>query len=217
MPAANTARDIHRKPREQDRLGLLSRPVHPRHVIAVPRQLQHRHFALLRIHDPVFRNPRLRILEPLELQVAPPVIIADDLDDQISTIPVLIVTPAAVRQSPTPVLAGRVLDVRENGRVSNSWHRDYNLFMHSRVPPRNRLAKPLPEEWRTFLVERGVPKRKYTAVLKTTLAGGRVIDFLIVEEGWIIALDKAHLAGTFEQRIDFDPRQIESIEIIQVV
>ena len=88
--------------------------------------------------------------------------------------------------------------------------------MHSRTPPRNRLAKPLPEEWRKLLVERGVPKRKYTAVLRATLVGGRVIESLIVEEGWIIALDRAGLAGTFEQRIDFDPRQITEIEIVQV-
>ena len=88
--------------------------------------------------------------------------------------------------------------------------------MHSRTPPRNRLAKPLPEEWRKLLVERGVPKRKYTAVLRATLVGGRVIESLIIEEGWIIALDRAGLAGTFEQRIDFDPRQIMEIEIVQV-
>jgi hypothetical protein len=89
--------------------------------------------------------------------------------------------------------------------------------MHSRTPPRNRLAKPLPEEWRKLLVERGVPKRKYTAVLRANLVGGRVIENLIVEEGWIIALDRGGLAGTFEQRIDFDPRQIAQIEIVQVV
>ena len=89
--------------------------------------------------------------------------------------------------------------------------------MHSRTPPRNRLAKPLPEEWRKLLVERGVPKRKYTAVLRATLVGGRVIDEMIVEEGWIIALDKTGLGGTFERRIDFDPRQITDIEIVQVV
>ena len=88
--------------------------------------------------------------------------------------------------------------------------------MHSRTPPRNRLAKPLPEEWRKLLVERGAPKRKYTAVLRATLVGGRVIESLIVEEGWIIALDRAGLAGNFEQRIDFDPRQITEIEIVQV-
>lgn len=89
--------------------------------------------------------------------------------------------------------------------------------MHSRTPPRNGLAKVLPEEWRKFLVARGVPKRKYTAVCRATLAGGRVIDQMIVEEGWIIALDKAGLAGQFEQRIDFDPRTITGLEIVQVV
>jgi hypothetical protein len=88
--------------------------------------------------------------------------------------------------------------------------------VHSKTPPRNRLAKPLPEEWRKLLVKRDVPKRKYTAVLRATLVGGRVIESLIVEEGWIIALDRAGLAGTFEQRIDFDPRQITEIEIVQV-
>ena len=87
----------------------------------------------------------------------------------------------------------------------------------SRSAPRNRLAKPLPEEWRTYLVEHGVPKRKYTAVCRTELAEGRVIDQLIIEEGWVIALDKKGLAGTFEQRIDFDPRTITSLRILQVV
>jgi hypothetical protein len=89
--------------------------------------------------------------------------------------------------------------------------------MSSRSAPRNRLAKPLPEEWRKMLLARGVPKRKYTAVCKTTLADGRVIDELIVEEGWIIALGKEGLAGIFEQRIDFDPRIISSMEVVQVV
>src|SRR5215207_1151744 len=88
--------------------------------------------------------------------------------------------------------------------------------MHSKSPPRNRLAKVLPDEWRKYLLERGVPKRKYTAVLKATLVGGRMIDNLIVEEGWIVALDRNGLAGQFEQRIDFDPRTITSIEIVQV-
>jgi hypothetical protein len=87
----------------------------------------------------------------------------------------------------------------------------------SRSAPRNRLAKPLPEEWRTYLVERGVPKRKYTAVCRAELVEGRVIDQLIIEEGWVIALDKQGLAGTFEQRIDFDPRMITALEILQVV
>jgi hypothetical protein len=88
--------------------------------------------------------------------------------------------------------------------------------VHSKTPPRNRLAKPLPEPWRKFLVERGVPKRKYTAIVRVTLADGRVIDELIVEEGWVVALDRKGLAGTFEQRIDFDPRTISEVEIVQV-
>ena len=89
--------------------------------------------------------------------------------------------------------------------------------MHSRTPPRNRLAKVLPEEWRKYLVASGAPKRKYTAVCRAVLAGGRVIDELIVEEGWIIALDKTGLAGVFEQRIDFDPRTILELELKQVI
>jgi hypothetical protein len=89
--------------------------------------------------------------------------------------------------------------------------------MHSKTPPRNRLAKVLPEEWRKFLVAHGVPKRKYTAVLRATLADGRIVDPMIVEEGWIIALERRHLTGQFEQRIDFDPRTITSVEILQVV
>ena len=89
--------------------------------------------------------------------------------------------------------------------------------MGSRSAPRNRLAKPLPDKWRRFLVERGVPKRKYTAVCRAELSSGRVIEQLIIEEGWVIALDKACLAGTFEQRIDFDPRQISSLLLLQVV
>ena len=88
--------------------------------------------------------------------------------------------------------------------------------MHSRTPPRNRLAKVLPEEWRDFLVSHGVPKRKYAAVCKVTLVGGRVIEHLIVEEGWIVALDKKGLSGQFEQRIDFDPRTITELKIVQV-
>jgi len=89
--------------------------------------------------------------------------------------------------------------------------------MHSKEPPRNRLAKVLPEEWRKLLIAQGVPKRKYTAVLRATLAGGRVIDEMIVEQGWIVALSKAGLTGTFERRIDLDPRTITDIEILQVV
>ena len=89
--------------------------------------------------------------------------------------------------------------------------------MHSKTPPRNRLAKVLPEEWRKFLVERGVPKRKYTAVLRATLVGGRVVEEMIVEEGWIVALERAGLVGNAERRIDFDPRTITEVEIVQVV
>ena len=89
--------------------------------------------------------------------------------------------------------------------------------MHSKEPPRNRLAKVLPEEWRKLLVSKGVPKRKYTAVLRASLVGGRVIDEMIVEEGWIVALSKKGLVGTFEQRIDLDPRTITDVEILQVV
>ena len=89
--------------------------------------------------------------------------------------------------------------------------------MHSRTPPRNRLAKVLPEEWRQVLLEHGAPKRKYTAVCRATLASGRIIEQLIIEEGWIIALDKSGLGGTFEQRIDFDPRTISELDVLQVV
>ncbi len=88
--------------------------------------------------------------------------------------------------------------------------------MHSRTPPRNRLAKVLPQEWRDYLVANGVPKRKYAAVCRVTLTDGRVIEHLIVEEGWIVALDKKGLSGQFEQRIDFDPRTITELEIVQV-
>jgi hypothetical protein len=89
--------------------------------------------------------------------------------------------------------------------------------MHSRTPPRNRLAKVLPEEWRKYLVAQGAPKRKYTAVCRAVLAGGRTIEEMIVEEGWIIALDKNGLAGTFEARIDFDPRTILELQLLQVI
>jgi hypothetical protein len=82
--------------------------------------------------------------------------------------------------------------------------------------PRNRLAKKLPEEWRAFLIAQGVPKRKYTAVCRATLTDGRIVDELIIEEGWIIATTRDHLAGEFEQRIDFDPRTITQLQITQV-
>jgi hypothetical protein len=89
--------------------------------------------------------------------------------------------------------------------------------MHSKHPPRNRLAKVLPTEWREYLVTQGVPKRKYTAVCRAKLTDGRVFEELIIEEGWIIALNKAGLGGTFEQRIAFDPRTITEFELLQFV
>jgi hypothetical protein len=89
--------------------------------------------------------------------------------------------------------------------------------MHSKTPPRNRLAKTLPAEWREYLVAHGVPKRKYTAVCRATLADGRVVEDMIIEQGWIVALDRQGLGGTFEQRIDLDPRTITDLQIIQVV
>jgi endonuclease YncB( thermonuclease family) len=89
--------------------------------------------------------------------------------------------------------------------------------MHSKHPPRNRLAKVLPERFRTQLRDAGVPKRKYAAILRATLTDGRVIEEMIVEEGWIVALDRTGLAGTFERRVDLDVRDLDSIEILQVI
>jgi hypothetical protein len=89
--------------------------------------------------------------------------------------------------------------------------------MHSKTPPRNRLAKVLPEQWRQKLLYAGAPKRKYSAVVRVTLTDGRVIENLIIEQGWIIALSKAGLGGIFEERIDFDPRTIEAMEVLQIV
>ena len=68
-----------------------------------------------------------------------------------------------------------------------------------------------------MLIANGIPKRKYAAVVTATLVGGRVIQDLIIEQGWIVAIGRQGLAGIFEQRIDFDPRSIESLQIIQVV
>ncbi len=89
--------------------------------------------------------------------------------------------------------------------------------MHSKEPPRNRLAKVLPEVWRQQLIAAGVPKRKYTAVVRLTMADGRTIDDTIIEQGWIIAVGRAGLGGTFEQRIEFDPRAITAVELVQFV
>ena len=89
--------------------------------------------------------------------------------------------------------------------------------MSSRTPIRNRLAKPLPERWRLWLVEQGVPKRKYTAVCAATLADGRLIETLVIEEGWIIATSLHVLTDEFEQRVDFDPSAIASLRVGQVI
>jgi hypothetical protein len=81
---------------------------------------------------------------------------------------------------------------------------------------RNRFAKPLPEDWRRHLITLGVPKRKYIAICRATLTDGRSIDPLVVEQGWIISTTRDHMAGEFEQRIDFDPRTITALEVVQV-
>ena len=86
------------------------------------------------------------------------------------------------------------------------------------TPPRNRLAKPLPDHWRDVLLEQGVPRRKYTAVLKLTLSSGDTVEPVVVEEGWIISVGLDALAADeFEQRIDFDPAAIQSLEVLQIV
>lgn len=85
--------------------------------------------------------------------------------------------------------------------------------MPSRTPIRNRLGKPLPERWRAWLVAQGVPKRKYTAVCGATLADGREVGPLVIEEGWIIALDLDVLTDSFEQRIGFDPELIVELQL----
>jgi hypothetical protein len=90
-------------------------------------------------------------------------------------------------------------------------------MLHSRTPPRNRLAKVLPEQWRKHLVDHGAPRRKYTAICRATLADGRVIEDLIVEEGWIISLSRDGLGGNFEERIDFDPAMIDALDVKQIV
>lgn len=89
--------------------------------------------------------------------------------------------------------------------------------MHSKVPPRNRLAKILPLEFREQLREAGVPPRKYCALLRATLVGGRVIEEMVVENGWVVALDRSGLAGTFERRVELDVREIVSVEIVQTI
>lgn len=75
----------------------------------------------------------------------------------------------------------------------------------------------LPDKWREFLVAQGCPKRKYTAICRAELEEGRVIEELIIEQGWIIALSRAGLGGIFEERINFDPRTIARFELLQFV
>ena len=75
----------------------------------------------------------------------------------------------------------------------------------------------LPEEYRTILIGNGAPRRKYTAVVRLEIAGGRVIEDAIIEQGWIIALSRNGMSGVFEERIDFDPRQILSMDVKQII
>ena len=90
--------------------------------------------------------------------------------------------------------------------------------MPARTPIRNRLAKPLPDRWRTWLVGQGVPKRKYTAVCSATLDDGRAVETVVIEEGWVVATDLDALAeDEFEQRIDFDPEHIAAMSVVQIV
>lgn len=90
--------------------------------------------------------------------------------------------------------------------------------MPSRTPARNRLARPLPERWRDWLVDQGVPKRKYTAVVAVTLADETTIDDVVIEEGWIISIGTDALAAdAFEQRIDFEPEAITAMALTTVV
>ena len=87
----------------------------------------------------------------------------------------------------------------------------------SRTPPRNRLAKPLPDRWRAWLVDQGVPRRKYTAVCDVTLTTGEALQQVIIEEGWIIAVGTDGLDEQFEERIGFDPEAIEAMTLEMVV
>lgn len=89
--------------------------------------------------------------------------------------------------------------------------------MHSKAPTRNPLGKLLPAPLRQQLHDAGVPKRKYAAVLRATLSDGTIIEDLIVEEGWIIGLDRSALAGTTERKIPLNPRDISSIEVKQFI
>lgn len=89
--------------------------------------------------------------------------------------------------------------------------------MHSKEPPRNRLAKVLPKEFREQLAAAGIPKRKYTAILRATLTDGSAVEEMIVEQGWIVALDRSGLVGNDDRHIPLDPRTIVSVEIVQSI
>jgi hypothetical protein len=89
--------------------------------------------------------------------------------------------------------------------------------MHSKAPTRNRLGKLLPREFRDQLHEAGIPRRKYAAVLRVALADGSVIEDMVVEEGWIIGLDRSALAGSMDRPIALNPRDIRSVEVKQFI
>lgn len=89
--------------------------------------------------------------------------------------------------------------------------------MHSKTPPRNRLAKVLPAKFREQLHAAGVPKRKYTAILRVSLDDDSVIEEMVVEEGWIVSLTREGLAGHDERPIALDPRRIVAVEIVQYI
>lgn len=87
--------------------------------------------------------------------------------------------------------------------------------MHAKTPERNRLAKLLPRPFLEQLQLAGLPRKKYTAILKATLHDGTVIEEMIVEGGWIIALDRSGLAGNVDRPISLNPRDIASVELLQ--
>lgn len=89
--------------------------------------------------------------------------------------------------------------------------------MKSKEPARNRLAKALPDEWQDHLEAAGVPRRKYTAVCRAEMVGGQVIEAMVIEQGWIVGLDRTALAGREERPIAINPRQILSLTVLQVI
>jgi hypothetical protein len=87
-----------------------------------------------------------------------------------------------------------------------------------RPAPRNRLAKPLPDRWRRWLVDQGVPRRKYSAILTATMSDGSVIENVVVEDGWIIAVGlEALAASTFEVALPIHPAQIRDLTLVSTV